>query len=53
MNGVITKYYLEGNNIIYEMTGNNIIYYLHDKTWFIGIKYNSVIYYFIKIYKVI
>ncbi len=48
VNGEITKYYLENNNIIYEQRGNNTIYYLYDLTGLVGFKYNDNTYYYIK-----
>lgn len=48
VNGVTTKYYLEGNSIIYEKRGNNIIYYLYDQEGIIGLNYQGNTYYFIK-----
>lgn len=48
INGEITKYYLENNNIIYEQRGNNTIYYLYDLTGLVGLKYQDNTYYYIK-----
>ena len=49
INGVETKYYLEGSNIILEKTGDNVIYYLRSNVDdLIGFKYNYVTYYYIK-----
>ena len=49
INGQETKYYLEGNNVIYETTGNNTIYYRYDENGNItGINYNGQDYYYIK-----
>lgn len=48
VNGVTTKYYLEGNSIIYEKRGNHTIYYLYDQEGIIGLNYQGSTYYFIK-----
>lgn len=48
VNNIETKYYLEGNNIIYEQKGDNLIYYLYDFTGVIGLMYNYLRYYFEK-----
>lgn len=48
VNGVKTEYYLTGQNILYEKTHDNIIYYLYDNTGIIGLRYNNVVYYFVK-----
>jgi len=50
INGVETKYYLDGNNIIFEKTNDQIIYYLYDLDGIIGLNYNNENYYYIKNY---
>lgn len=50
INGVETKYYLDGNNIVFEKKNNNTIYYLYDLDGIIGFKYNGNNYYYIKNY---
>lgn len=47
-NGVITKYFRDGNKIIYEKRDNNIIYFLYDLGELIGIEYNNTRYYYVK-----
>ena len=48
VNNIETKYFLEGDNIIYEKRDNVILYYLYDPTGIIGLKYNGNMYYYIK-----
>ncbi len=50
VNGVETKYYLDGSKVIYEKTeGQDIIYYFYDENVDIsGLKYKGEQYYFIK-----
>lgn len=48
VNGVETKYYLEGTHIILEMKDDNVIYYIRSNKELIGFKYNDDIYYYIK-----
>ncbi len=48
VNDIETKYYLEGNRIIYEKRGNNLINYLYDSTGILGLVYNNDVYYYIK-----
>ena len=50
VNGVETKYYLDGSKVIYEKTeGQDIIYYFYDENGEVaGIKYKGEQYYFIK-----
>ncbi len=48
VNGAVTKYYLENNNIIYEQRGNTEIYYLYGLTGLAGFKYDGEVYYYIK-----
>lgn len=48
VNGNITKYNLEGNNIIFEQRGTNLIYYLYDITGIVGMKYNNNVYFYLK-----
>lgn len=48
-NGIETKYYLEGCDVVFEKTGNNVLYYLRNNVeGLIGFKYNDNIYYYIK-----
>jgi len=48
INGVETDYYLDGYKIIFEKTGNNIINYFYDINGISGLKYNNMIYYYLK-----
>ena len=48
VNGVTTKYILEGTNIIYENRNNTILYYFYDDGGVSGIKYNNTNYFFIR-----
>ena len=48
INGVETKYYLEGTDIIFEKTADKITYYMYDLTGIIGLDYNGNKYYYIK-----
>lgn len=48
VNGITTKYYINGTDIIYEKKGNNIIYYFYDFTGIAGLIYNNDVYYFVK-----
>ena len=49
VNGTVTDYYLDGNQVIYEKTGNNVIYYSYDENGeLIGLKYNNTQYYYVK-----
>ncbi|MDD4157262.1 MAG: hypothetical protein PHY08_11885 [Candidatus Cloacimonetes bacterium] len=47
--GVITRYYYDGNKLINEITGTNKKYFLYDENDYLyGIIYNSVIYYYVR-----
>lgn len=49
VNGVETKYYLEGTSIILEKRNNDMIYYIrNDVDDLLGFKYNNTVYYYIK-----
>lgn len=49
VNGIASKYYLEGTKVIYEMTGRNLSYYQYDEQGnIIGMQYNGTQYYYIK-----
>ena len=49
VNNIITNYYLEGTDIVFEETNNNVIYYIRDtNNNLIGLKYNNNTYYYIK-----
>ncbi len=48
VNGVTTKYYLEGNNIIFEDRGGNVIYYNYDASGISGFEYQGNTYYYVK-----
>lgn len=49
INGVETKYYVEGKKIIFEVTNNDIIYFIYDSDEeIIGFKYNNKIYFYVK-----
>jgi RHS repeat-associated protein len=48
VNGITTKYILEGTNIIYENRNNTVLYYFYDNSGVSGIKYNNSNYFFIK-----
>lgn len=48
VNGIENKYYLEGENIIYEKKSDALIYYLYDYTGLIGLNYNGENFYYVK-----
>lgn len=49
VNNILTRYYLEGQKIIFEQTGENVIYYIYsDIDGLIGFKYNDNMYYYQK-----
>ena len=49
INGIETKYFLEGRDIVFEKTGNNTIYYIRNMlNDLIGFKYNELLYYYVK-----
>lgn len=49
INNILTRYYLEGQKIIFEQTGENMIYYIYsDIDGLIGFKYNDNMYYYQK-----
>jgi len=49
VDGIETKYYLEGNKIVFEQKGNNVIYYIRNSIdGLIGFYYNQDKYYYIK-----
>lgn len=49
VNGVETKYYLEGSNIIYETKGTQTIYYTYNQSGdIIGLNYGGNDYYYVK-----
>ena len=49
VNGTTTKFYLDGSDVIYEVTGNDVFYFQYDSDGgLIGFKYNGTQYYYIK-----
>ena len=48
VNGVTTKYYLEGSNIIFEDRDGTLIYYFYDSDGVAGFEYNNNTYYYVK-----
>lgn len=49
INGVETKYYLEGSDVVFEKTGNDMLYFMRDAMGVLfGLKYNDNVYYYIK-----
>ena len=48
INGIVTKYFLEGSSIIYEQRGNDTIYYNYDSQGVSGFEYQNNTYYFVK-----
>lgn len=49
VNNIETKYYLEGNNTVFEKTNNNVLYYIRDDSDnLIACKYNGTLYYYLK-----
>jgi len=49
INGIETKYYLEGSKIIFEKTDNNVLYYIRNEVDdLVGFKYNDDLYYYVK-----
>lgn len=48
VNGVETKYYLEGRSIIFEKKNNNMINYIYNGDELLGFKYDNNIYYYHK-----
>lgn len=47
-NGIVTKYYTLGDEIVYEDRNGNVIYYLYDSYGLVGFKYNNAVYYYLK-----
>ena len=48
VNGIETKYYLEGTSIIFEDRNGNMIYYIYNGDELLGFIYNSNTYYYHK-----
>ena len=48
VNGVVHKYYLQGEQIIAERYGNNLIKFYYDATGVCGFNYNGTDYYYLK-----
>ena len=48
VNGIETKYYLEGSNIIFEDRDGTVIYYFYDSDGVAGFEYQNNTYYFVK-----
>ena len=48
VNGIETKYYLEGSSIIFEDRNGNMIYYIYNGDELLGFIYNSNTYYYHK-----
>lgn len=48
VDNISTKYYLEGNKIIFEKRNNDMIYYIYNNDDLLGFKYCGHIYYFHK-----
>lgn len=48
VNGTITKYYLEGINIIFEDRAGTMIYYIYNQDQVVGFVYNGITYYYHK-----
>ncbi|MDD2628153.1 MAG: RHS repeat-associated core domain-containing protein, partial [Clostridia bacterium] len=49
VDGITTKYYLEGDRVVYEVTGSNVLNYQYDEqSNLIGFKYNDNQYYYIR-----
>lgn len=49
INGIETKYYLEGNSIVFEIKGNDVLYFMRDlSNNLLGFIYNGEEYYYIK-----
>ncbi len=48
VNGIETKYYLEGSSIIFEDRNGNMIYYIYNGDELLGFIYNSDTYYYHK-----
>lgn len=48
INGNITKYYVEGNKIIYLQTNGYVLYFIYENDALIGFKYAGNTYYYLK-----
>lgn len=48
VNGLITRYYLENNKIIFCEKDQDMLYFMYDNNSLIGFKYNEDTYYYIK-----
>ena len=48
VNGVTTKYTLQGSNVVREQTGQDIIWYLYDANGVCGIEYQGGTYWYVK-----
>jgi len=48
INGMTTKYFLEGSSIIFEDRNNVLISYLYDASGITGFIYNNSAYFYIK-----
>lgn len=48
INGITTKYYLDGSNIIFEDRNGETIYYFYDASGVAGFEYDGNTYYYVK-----
>ena len=48
VNGLTTKYYLEGHKVVWEQNPTNTIYYLYSRNNVIGLNYNGQMFYYMK-----
>ena len=48
VNGVTTKYYLDGSSVLRQVTGNDVLEFFYDSNGVVGFYYNSTPYYYLK-----
>lgn len=48
VNGIETKYYLEGTNIIFTQKGNEVVHYIYNGDTLLGFIYKGITYYYHK-----
>ena len=48
VNGVTTKYYLDGSSVLRQVTGNDVLEFFYDSNGVVGFYYNNTPYYYLK-----
>ena len=48
VNGVTTKYYLDGSSVLRQVTGDDVLEFFYDSNGVVGFYYNNTPYYYLK-----